>query len=148
MSVRFATPLSAFGLVAIVAVGLVVGMQLGELTSAANEQTLALDRPSTVAARDVGLRSSAGFNGFETGALRGDVTRTGAITTPSADTIIVDSGAATAEFRFTSPTRLYRIQPSSSPLRPGDVVVIRLNADGAGEASLRVPGDLREGDSR
>ena len=148
MTMRFSTLLSAFGFVAIVLMGLVAGMQLGQLASTPDEQVLALDRPSTVADRDVALRSVAGFSGFEAGALRGEVTRTGAITAPTANTLIVDSGIATAEFRFTSPTRLYRIQPTSVPLRPGDVVVIRLSAEGMGEASLRVPGDLREGDSR
>ncbi len=128
MSAPIRTFFNALGFVAIVAIGLVVGMQLGESTSAADDRILTLDRPSTVASRDVGLRSIAGFSGFEAGALRGEVTRTGAIAAPSADMIVVDSGAATAEFRFTSPTRLYRIQPADSPLRPGDVVIIRLDA--------------------
>ena len=128
--------------------GFVVGTRLGERTSEASTQTLTLDRPSASTPRDVALYSAAGFSGFEEGALGGLVMRSGAAEVGNDGTVIVQSGSATLQVRTLSSARLFSIVPADVGLAAGDIVVIRLTEDGATEAILRVPPDLREGDSR
>lgn len=128
--------------------GFFTGMQFGERSSAPGTQALTLDRPSATEPRDVALRSSAGFTGFEEGALGGAVTRSGVAETGEDGVFAVQTESARMQVRTSSPARLYRIVPAEAPLAPGDVVVVRVDEDGAAEAVLRVPADLREGDSR
>lgn len=128
--------------------GFVAGMQLGQRASEPGSQTLTLDRPSATEPRDVALRSSAGFIGFEEGALGGAVTRSGVTEAGEDGNLAVQTESARMQVSISSPARLYRIVAAQSPLAPGDVVVVRLDEDGLAEAVLRVPEDLREGDSR
>lgn len=134
--------------------GFVAGTQLGGRASEPGSQTLTLDRPSATEPRDVGLRSLGGFTGFEEGALSGAVTRTGVAESGEDGgngpdgTFTVHTETAQMQVRTSSPARLYRIATAESPLAPGDVVVVRVDGDGVAEAVLRVPADLREGDSR
>ncbi|MQC17951.1 MAG: hypothetical protein DWG80_02615 [Chloroflexi bacterium] len=130
--------------------GFVSGTRLGERASEPGTETLEVDRPSAAVPRDVALRSPAGFTGFEEGALGGLVTRSGlAELEPDAEgifTVVTDS--ATLRVRTLSPARLYRIVALEGPLAAGDIVVVRTAEDGTAEAILRIPPDLREGDSR
>jgi hypothetical protein len=99
----------------------------------------------------VALRSSAGFTGFEEGALGGAVTRSGVAEGGEGGeegVLAVQTESARMQVRLSSPDRLYRIVPAEAPLAAGDVVVVRVDEDGVAEAVLRVPADLREGDSR
>ena len=128
--------------------GFFTGMQLGERTSAPGSQTLTLDRPSATESRDVALRSSAGFTGFEEGVLGGAVTRSGVAESGEDGVLAVQTQTARMQVRMSSTDRLYRIVSAEQSLAPGDVVVVRVDEDGVAEAVLRVPADLREGDSR
>lgn len=128
--------------------GFFAGMQFGERGSEPGSRTLTLDRPSATEPRDVALRSAAGFTGFEEGALGGAVTRSGVAETGADGVLAVQTQSAAMQVRMTSPARLYRIVSAETALAPGEVVVVRLDEDGVAEAVLRVPSDLREGDSR
>lgn len=130
--------------------GFYLGVRLGERASEPGTTALTLDSPSAAAPRDVALRSGAGFTGFEAGALGGVVTRSGVAETDDTEggTFAVQTATARLEVRTSAPARLYRIVPAEDALAPGDVVVIRVAEDGTAEAVLRVPADLREGDSR
>lgn len=140
--------LFAVALLLIATGGFFAGVQLGERASEPGTQTLTLDRPADATPRDVGLRSPAGFTGFESGALGGQVTREGVVAGVADGAFDVETGSARMRVSTTSPQRLYHIVAVEAPLSPGDVVVIRLDENGAAEAVLRVPADLREGDSR
>ncbi len=128
--------------------GFFAGTRLGERASEPGTQTLTLDRPSASTPRDVALHSTAGFSGFEEGALGGLVTRSGSAEVGEEGTVIVRSGDATLQVRTLSPARLFNIASADAGITPGDIVVVRIAEDGAAEAILRVPADLREGDSR
>jgi len=128
--------------------GFFAGMQLGERASEPGTQTLTLDRPSATDPRDVALRSLAGFTGFEEGALGGAVTRSGVAESGEDGVLAVQTESARMQVRTSSPARLFRIVSAEAPLARGDVVVVRVDEDGVAEAVLRVPVDLREGDSR
>ena len=128
--------------------GFFAGVQLGESASEPGTRTLTLDRPSATEPRDVALRSSAGFTGFEEGALGGAVTRSGVADGGEEGVLAVQTESARMQVRLSSPARLYRIVTAEAPLAAGDVVVVRVDEDGVAEAVLRVPADLREGDSR
>lgn len=137
------------GAVLLLAVGgFFAGMQLGERASEPGSHTLTLDRPSATERRDAALRSSAGFTGFEEGALGGAVTRSGVAESGEDGVFAVQTESARMQVRTSSPARLFRIMAARAPLAPGDVVVVRVDEDGVAEAVLRVPADLREGDSR
>ncbi|MCK9495080.1 MAG: hypothetical protein M0R75_06235 [Dehalococcoidia bacterium] len=148
MSSGVRSGLVALAILALGIGGFVGGMRLGERASEPGTDTLTLDQPSAAAPRDVALRSPAGFTGFEDGALGGVVTRNGVVTAGEDGAFAVQTGSATLQLRTTSPARMYRIAPVDGSLAAGDVVVVRLDEDGAAEAVLRVPADLREGDSR
>ncbi|MCB9484015.1 MAG: hypothetical protein H6675_08400 [Dehalococcoidia bacterium] len=148
MSSAARSGLFAVALLAVAVGGFFAGSKLADRASEPGTRTLTLDRPSAAAPRDVALRSAGGFTGFEEGALGGQVTRSGATADVEDAAFAVEGGGARLQLRVTSPARLYRIAPASTPLAIGDVVVIRVDADGAAEAVLRVPADLREGDSR
>jgi len=148
MSSRAKSGLLIVAAFAIAVGGFLAGTSLGERASEPGTQTLTLDRPSASAPRDIALYSAAGFSGFEEGALGGLVTRSGAAEVGADGTVIVKSGSATLQVRTLSPARLFSIVPATASLAAGDIVVIRLAEDGAAEAILRVPADLREGDSR
>jgi hypothetical protein len=145
---RLMAALSAIVLVAAAAGGFLLGVALGERASQPGTQVLTVDRPASVAPRDVALRSAGGFTGFEAGALGGEVTREGVATGVTAEGLTLASGAAVMQVRYVDTTRFYHLVDADRPLAPGDVVVVRLGRDGVAEAVLRVPADLREGDSR
>lgn len=148
MNSRVRTLIAAgIGLV-IVAGGFFAGSALGERASRPGTQTLTLERPAAAAPRDVALRSGAGFTGFEDGALGGAVTRSGTIAEGEDGAFAVETGSARLDVRATSPARLYRIAAGGGGVEAGDIVVVRVGEDGVAEAILRVPPDLREGDSR
>ncbi|MQC17341.1 MAG: hypothetical protein DWG82_03790 [Chloroflexi bacterium] len=128
--------------------GLLLGVRLGDQASQPGEQVLTLERPSTVAPREAGLRSLAGFSGFEDGALGGLVARAGAAQAVDGNLLVVESASARTEIRYTSPTRFFVIAGAQGGPQAGDVVVARLAPDGSAEALLIVPGDIREGDAR
>lgn len=148
MTSRWRTALSLVALVAFAAGGFWLGARLGEQASEPGMQVLSLDRPSTIPPREAGLRSPAGFSGFEDGALPGLVARAGTVTASDDSTLVVESGSARTEVRYTSPTRFLTLLDAGRALQAGDVVVIRTAADGSAEAVLVVPGDIREGDAR
>jgi len=148
MSSRARSGLLVVTILVIAVGGFFAGTRLGERASQAGTQTLTLDRPSASAPRDVALQSAAGFSGFEEGALGGLVMRSGTAEIGEEGTVVVQSGPARLQVRTLSPARLFRIVAADSPLAPGDVVVVRVDEDGVADGVLRVPADLREGDSR
>ncbi len=148
MSSRARSGIFLVALLVVAVGGFVVGSRLGERASEPGTQTLAVDRPSAAAPRDVALRSPAGFTGFEAGALGGLVTRSGTAAPDEDGVFTVTTDSATLRVRTTSPARLFRIVPLDGALSTGDIVVVRTDEDGVAEAILRIPPDLREGDSR
>ncbi len=148
MSSAARSGLIAAVMLAVAVGGFLAGVKLADRASQPGTETLTLERPSAAAPRDVALRSPAGFTGFEEGSLGGEVTRSGETVAAEDASFAVVGGGARLDVRLSAPARLFRIVPGSEPLAAGDVVVIRLAADGAAEAVLRVPSDLREGDSR
>ena len=150
MSSRARSGIFLVALLIVAVGGFMSGTRLGERASEPGTQALHLDRPSAAAPRDVALRSPAGFTGFEEGALGGLVTRSGlAELEPDAEGIFtVATDSATLRVRTLSPARLFRIVTLDGPLATGDIVVVRTAGDGVAEAILRIPPDLREGDSR
>jgi len=145
---RVTSILAIVGLVLAGVVGVLGGMRLGEAASEPGLQTLTVADPRSTAPRDDAPRSPAGFTGFEDGALGGVVTRTGTTTAFEDGRFSVMTGSAVMDVRVSATTRLYRLVEADSPLAAGDVVVVSLDASGAPTAVLRVPADLREGDSR
>lgn len=137
-------------LVAALGGGVLSGIALGERASRPGTQLLALDDPrGTEAGVSAPLRSAAGFTGFEgRPALDGVVVRVGAVGDVEARSLAVVDGGGTLSISLTEPLRLYRLAPATQPLVAGDVVLLRLDADGTPVAALRVPADLHEGDSR
>jgi hypothetical protein len=150
MSSRARSGIFLLALLAVAVGGFAAGARLGERASEPGAQTLSVARPSAAILRDVALRSPAGFTGFEEGALGGVVSRSGLVAS-SADAdgaFTVATGSATLEVRTLSPARLFRIVTLDRPLTAGDIVVVRTAEDGTAAAILRIPPDLREGDSR
>ncbi|MDP2327332.1 MAG: hypothetical protein Q8M79_04520, partial [Dehalococcoidia bacterium] len=137
-------------LVAALGGGVLSGIALGERASRPGAQLLTLDDPrGTEAGVSTPLRSTAGFTGFEgRPALGGVVARVGAVGDVEARSLAVVDGGGTLAISLTEPLRLYRLGPATQPLAAGDIVLLRLDADGAPVAALRVPADLYEGDSR
>ncbi|MGE3962290.1 MAG: hypothetical protein AB7F65_11480 [Dehalococcoidia bacterium] len=148
MSSRARSGVLLVAILGVAAAGFLLGLRLGERASEPGTRTLTLDRPAAAQPRDVALRSPAGFTGFEDGALGGRVTRSGLTEDLEDGVFAVRTGSARMQVRTLEPARLFEIVPAGAPLAPGDVVVVRLGEDGAIEAVLRVPVDLREGDSR
>lgn len=130
--------------------GVLSGVALGERASRPGTQLLALDDPrGTEAGVSTPLRSAAGFTGFEgRPALGGVVMRVGAVGEVEERSLAVVDGGGTVSISLTEPLRLYRLAVATQPLAAGDVVLLRLDADGTPVAALRVPADLYEGDSR
>lgn len=148
MSRRWRALATLTALVAVGGGGLWGGMWLGERASQPETQVLSLERPSTVAPREAGVRSAAGFSGFEAGALGGAVSRSGTTSASGDGQLIIESASARAEVQYSNTSRFFAIGAASRAPQAGDVVIVRLNADGAAEAVLLVPGDIREGDVR
>lgn len=145
---RVTSALAILGLLIAGAVGVAGGMRLGEAAGEPGVRTLAVADPRSAAPRDDALHSPAGFTGFEDGALGGVVTRTGTTTAFEDGRFSVLSGSAVMDVRISATTRLYRLAEADDPLVEGDVVVVSVDAAGVPVAVLRVPDDLREGDSR
>lgn len=143
-----ASALAIGGLLLAGAAGLAGGMRLGERASEPGSHTVTLTDPRSAPARSGALVSPAGFTGFEDGALGGIVTRTGTTTAMEDGQFGVLTGSAAMDVRVTRSTRLYRLVEADGAVSMGDVVVVRLDSTGAPVAVLRVPADLREGDSR
>jgi hypothetical protein len=137
-------------LIAALGGGVLSGIALGERASRPGTQLLALDDPrGTEAGVSAPLRSAAGFTAFEgRPALGGVVVRVGAVGEVEERSLAVVDGGGTLTISLTEPLRLYRLAPATQPLVAGDIVLLRLDADGAPVAALRVPADLHEGDSR
>jgi len=148
MSRRWRALATLTALVAVGGIGFWGGMSLGERASQPETRVLSLDRPSTVAPREAGVRSAAGFSGFEAGALGGAVSRSGAASASGDGQLVVESASARAEVQYSNASRFFAIGAASRAPQAGDIVVVRVSADGAAEAVLLVPGDIREGDAR
>ncbi len=148
MGSRLVTLGAIAGLVVAALGGVVGGMRLAERVNEPGTSVATVAHPASAPRAEIALRSPAGFTGFEAGALGGSVTRTGAIAAGEGAAFDVRSGASAMTVRATSTVRLYRIQDTDRPLAPGDVVVVRLDEAGSATAVLRIPPDLREGDSR
>lgn len=150
MSARLRGWLTALGLAASLAAGVVTGSALGQRASQPGTEALTLAAPSSAGAGVASpLRSSAGFTGFEgRPALGGTVVRVGAVEDVQERSLAVVEGAATFEVSLSQPLRLFRIVEASRPLQAGDIVLLQVAPDGTPQAALRVPADLYEGDSR
>jgi hypothetical protein len=148
MSRRWRALVTLTALVVVGGAGLWGGMWLGERASQPEMRVLSLDRPSTVAPREAGVRSAAGFSGFEAGALGGAVSRSGTASPSGDGQLVIESASARAEVQYANASRFFAIDAASRAPQSGDVVVVRLTADGVAEAVLLVPGDIREGDAR
>jgi hypothetical protein len=129
--------------------GALLGMWLGETASAPEERRVTIvDPDSSLSAVDALARSTGGFTGFGgRPALLGEVLRTGEVKATSPGTIELASTESRATVRYTTPERLFRIVPLTTPLRPGDLVQLRVQ-DGAVTGALRLPTGLEEGINR
>lgn len=150
MSGRVRALALAVVLVAALGGGVLSGIALGEHASRPGTQLLALDDPRAIESGvSAPLRSAAGFTGFEgRPALGGVVVRVGVVGDVQERSLAVVDGGGTLTISLTQPQRIYRLARATQPLAAGDVVLVRLDEEGAPVAALRVPADLYEGDSR
>ncbi|MEX1022942.1 MAG: hypothetical protein WD058_07320 [Dehalococcoidia bacterium] len=147
-SSRLVTLGAMAGLVLASVAGVFAGLGLAERANEQRVETLVLAAPASAEARDPALRSAGGFTGFEPSAIAGTVTRSGQIAPGGGETFEVVTGAASMRVSTTSYVRLFHIEAADAALAAGDLVVVRTDEDGGAAAVLRVPPDLREGDSR
>jgi hypothetical protein len=136
------------GVVAAGAGGAVAGSRLAQATTRpAHEQVFVYAPELSAGARAGALTSRGGFTGFGGApALKGDVTRTLAITAVDTGTgrlMLADAGSDVT-IRFTSRERLFRLEPLDGSLQAGDVVVVRIE-QGRVAGIMRVPPDLDAG---
>lgn len=117
----------ALAVIAVAAAGLFAGMRAGSLASEPGVEELRFVDPNTLETTlQSAAKSAGGFTGFGGApALSGDVLRTGSLASVDADGIRVDEPAASLNVVFEDGTRRFRIAPVSTPLAPGDRVVVR-----------------------
>lgn len=138
--------------VAVVLVGAgggLLGLQLGDAASAPDVERVSVLAPDAVAGPPADVaRSPGGFTGFGgPPALRGEVQRSAPVLSEEAGALVVGTAESSVTVRFSSPARRFRIVPAGVPLRPGDLVQVRVQ-DGRAVGVLRLPPGLEEGGNR
>ena len=147
---RLTTFLFVLGALGSLGGGVALGMTLGERASRPGHDELVIANPAlATTGAEPALRSPAGFTGFDgTGSLGGTAVRTGTVAAAANGTFDVNSGGSTLGVRTASTGRLFRLRRAGTPLAAGDAIAVRVQADGAATAVLRVPRDLNEGAAR
>ena len=130
--------------------GIAAGMALGDRASRPGHDELVIASPVlSGTTNEQTVRSRGGFTGFDgAGGLDGSAVRGGTMGAMRDGAFEVTSSGSTLSVRATSTGRLFGIAAATSPLRPGDAGVVRLQADGSVSGVLRVPADLNEGAGR
>ena len=129
--------------------GGILGVRLGNAASKPNVERVTVVAPQALAGppQDA-ARSSGGFTGFGgPPALRGEVQRSGAVQSVEPGALVIGSAESSVTVRYTTPERLFRITQSTAPLRPGDLLQVRIEGNIAA-ALLRLPSDLEQGGNR
>lgn len=125
------------------------GVRLGHTASTPHVEHVAITAPEALSGPPADVaRSPGGFTGFGgPPALRGEVQRTGPVLHSDAGLVVIGTAESNASVRYTSPERLFRIAPASTPIKPGDLVQVRVR-DGNVIAVLRLPPNLEQGTNR
>jgi len=146
---RLVSALAIVGVLLAPVGGAAAGIAAARAASAPSQREVVIVDPATATGGIEGLRSTAGFTGFDgPAALGGRVVRTGTMSETRDGRFEVTADGATLAARTTSTARLFRIERASTPLSPGEAVQLRLDASGALLGVLRVPADLHEGQNR
>jgi hypothetical protein len=134
------------GLVAAGAGGVALGALAGREASEPGTTRVVVADPAAAQDLDAdAARSPGGFTGFDgPRALAGSVFQSGTVERVADGELTIAGDGGTIAVRFTSPQRLFRIQPIVEPLATGDAVLVRVEG-GVVTAVLRVPPDLEEG---
>lgn len=129
--------------------GGLLGIRLGDAASAPDVARVTVAAPEALAGppQDA-ARSPGGFTGFGgPPAIRGEVQRSGTVRSAEPGTLVIGSAESSVTVRYASPERLFRIAPAGAPLRPGDLVQVRVEG-GRAAALLRLPPGLEQGGNR
>ncbi len=134
-----AAGLLALAVLALAGGGFVAGAAAGRAVSEPGEVRLVFSDPTQMdTTPDVAQRSGGGFTGFGgSPALAGDVLRAGVVGGIEDGSFTVDAAGASILVSFSESQRLFRIEPATTPLVEGDVVLVRL-VDGTVTGVLRV----------
>jgi hypothetical protein len=147
---RAATAIGLAGLALAMVLGGIVGLRLGASASEPGVQQLSIIDPALAAAApEHAQRSPAGFTGFGSAALLGEVIAGGVLESVEADengnggTLVFRDEGRRTSVRYLDGTRLFELV-AGAELAAGDIVVLRF-ADDAVVGLLRVPADAEAG---
>jgi len=144
---RAATALGLAGFALAIVIGAVIGVGLGASASEPGTDELSIDDPALAAAApDHAKRSPAGFTGFGSAALSGEVIAGGELQSVEADdnggTLVFSDDGRTTSIRYLNNTRLFELI-ADADLLPGDTVVMRFEGNEV-VGILRISPELSE----
>jgi hypothetical protein len=118
-----------------------LGMRLGERASEPEVRELTFRDPLLLEdTPSYAVRSAGGFTGFGgPPVFDGDVLRSGLVEAADDRSVTFADEAASLRISYSSDVLLFRIVAASTPLEPGDTVLLR-TVDGVPAALLRVAG--------